>query len=57
MIDRLIDAIIEKQNPTAVGLDTKYDYLPEDFRKALMAGATKADMAERAAKAVFNFNR
>ena len=32
MIDRLIDRIIELQNPTCVGLDTNFDYLPDDMK-------------------------
>ena len=27
--DALIEQIIAKQNPTAVGLDTSFDYLPK----------------------------
>lgn len=30
--DRLIERIIELQNPTCVGLDTSFDYLPDDMR-------------------------
>lgn len=33
--DRLIEAIIEKQNPTAVGLDTSFDYLPEEMKAGI----------------------
>ena len=32
MIDRLIDRIIELQNPTCVGLDTNFDYLPDHMK-------------------------
>ena len=31
--DRLIERIIELQNPTCVGLDTSFDYLPDDMRE------------------------
>lgn len=31
-IDRLIDAIIMKNNPTVVGLDPKIDYIPESIK-------------------------
>lgn len=31
VIDTLIDKIIEKQNPTALGLDTRLEYLPEEM--------------------------
>ncbi len=48
--DRLIDGIITMQNPTCVGLDTLFDYLPDDMK----AGAkTFDDVAER----VFEFNK
>ncbi len=30
--DKLIEAIIAKQNPTAVGLDTSFSYLPDEMR-------------------------
>ncbi len=33
MVDKLIDRIIELQNPTCVGLDTDLSYLPEDMRR------------------------
>ena len=35
MIDKLIDAIIEKQNPTCVGLDTDFSYLPDAMRDGM----------------------
>ena len=42
--DKLIDGIIAMQNPTCVGLDTLFDYLPDDMK----AGAkTFEDVAER----------
>ena len=48
--DRLIERIIELQNPTCVGLDTSFDYLPDDMR----AGAKDfSDVAER----LFYFNK
>lgn len=48
--DRLIDGIIATKNPTCVGLDTLFDYLPDDMR----AGAkTFDDVAER----VLEFNK
>ena len=48
--DKLIDGIIATQNPTCVGLDTLFDYLPDDMK----AGAkTFEDVAER----VFEFNK
>ena len=48
--DKLIEKIIEMQNPTCVGLDTLFDYLPEEMK----SGATTfADAAER----VLAFNK
>ena len=48
--DKLIEKIIEMQNPTCVGLDTLFDYLPDEMR----AGAkTFEDAADR----VFEFNK
>lgn len=35
MIDQLIDRIKEMQNPTCVGLDTSFDYLPEEMREGM----------------------
>ena len=50
MIDRLIEKIIEKENPSVVGLDTSFDYLPENMRAGVkdFAGA---------AEAIVSFNR
>ena len=48
--DRLIEGIIDMQNPTCVGLDTLFDYLPDEMR----AGVTTFEgVAER----VFEFNK
>jgi len=48
--DRLIEGIIDMQNPTCVGLDTLFDYLPDEMK----AGAKSFDdVAER----VFEFNK
>lgn len=49
MIDRLIESIIDKNNPTAVGLDTSFDYLPENVKKSVNNPAD-------AAKAITEFN-
>ena len=54
MIDRLIDKIIEMQNPTCVGLDTDFDYLPDDM-KADKAGEEIAT-AESATERITEFN-
>ncbi len=48
--DRLLDAIIAKQNPTAVGLDTSFSYLPEEMR----AGVTDC---KGVADAIIEFNK
>ena len=48
--DKLIEGIIAMQNPTCVGLDTLFDYLPDDMK----AGVTDFNgVAER----VFDFNK
>ena len=35
MVDHLIDKIIEMQNPTCVGLDTDFSYLPDEMRSGM----------------------
>lgn len=50
MIDGLIERIIALQNPTCVGLDTSFDYLPEDMKE----GVTDF---EQAAERILAFNR
>ena len=50
IVDTLIEKIIEKQNPTCVGLDTSFSYLPDEMR----AGANSL---EDAAEAILTFNR
>ena len=48
--DKLIEGIIAMQNPTCVGLDTLFDYLPEEMK----AGVTDFNgVAER----VVEFNK
>ena len=44
MIDKLIEKIIATQNPTCVGLDTNFSYLPDEMRKGVtdFAGVGKA---------------
>ena len=51
MIDGLIKRIIDLQNPTCVGLDTNFDYLPEDMREGM---ATFEGVAEQITE--FNMN-
>lgn len=51
MIDRLIDKIIEMQNPACVGLDTSFDYLPDEMKEDI---STFEGVAERLIE--FNMN-
>lgn len=51
MIDKLIERIIEMQNPTCVGLDTNFDYLPPEMREDI---ATFEGVSERIVE--FNMN-
>ncbi len=48
--DALIQAIIEKQNPTCVGLDTSFSYLPEEMRQGVTDFKGVAD-------AIITFNK
>ena len=48
--DQLIEQIIQMQNPTCVGLDTLFDYLPENMKEG---AKTFDDAAER----IFEFNK
>lgn len=48
--DTLIEKIIEKQNPTCVGLDTALEYLPDEMRAGVKNFAS-------AAKAILAFNK
>lgn len=50
IFDGLIERIIQMQNPTCVGLDTSFSYLPDEMR----AGITTC---EGAAEAILTFNR
>lgn len=50
MVDKLIEKIIKLQNPTCVGLDTSFDYLPEEMKR----GVTNFD---EAADAIYEFNK
>lgn len=43
VIDKLIDKIIELQNPTCVGLDTILDYLPEEMKEKAADNASAAE--------------
>ena len=51
----MIDRIIEKHNPTVAGLDTRVEYLPEEFIAELGIGAI--DTMEKAAQAILAYNK
>ncbi len=55
MIDKLIEKIKEKNNPTVAGLDPKLDYVPDDIKKA--AFEKYGETFEGAAEAIFEFNK
>lgn len=50
IIDTLIDKIREYKNPTVVGLDTNFDYLPDDMKDGISSFKDAAD-------AVLAFNK
>lgn len=54
-LDRLIEKIAEKQNPTVAGLDPKLDYIPEHIKQAAFARFGKT--MEGAAEAIWVYNR
>ena len=41
--DALIERIIGLQNPTCVGLDTSFEYLPDDMREGVKDFAAAAE--------------
>lgn len=49
MIDKLIEKIVDLQNPTCVGLDTSFGYLPDEMKKDVTT-------FESAAEAIAEFN-
>ncbi len=49
MIDKLIEKIVDLQNPTCVGLDTSFGYLPDEMKKGVTT-------FESAAEAIAEFN-
>lgn len=51
IMDKMAAAILQKQNPTAAGLDTRVEYLPEGFFKP------GANFQKSAGEAIFDFNR
>lgn len=54
-LDRLIEAIAEKQNPTVAGLDPKLDYIPEFIREKAFQQHGKT--LDGAADAILEFNK
>lgn len=54
-IDRLIDRIIEKNNPTVVGLDPRIEYVPAFIRESALKEYGKGLRA--VAEAIFSFNK
>ena len=48
--DKLIEKIIDLENPTCVGLDTLFDYLPDDMKAGV-------NSFEGVAERVFDFNK
>ncbi len=54
-LDRLIEAIANKQNPTVAGLDPKLEYIPDFIREKAFARYGKT--LEGAAEAILEFNR
>ena len=54
-IDRLIEQIQKKDNPSVVGLDPLLEYVPESIRNA--AVQEYGPSAKAAAEAIFRFNR
>ena len=53
MIDKLIERIAEKQSPICVGLDTKFDYIPQEF----LSREFEKDALTYAAANIFLYNR
>lgn len=54
-LDRLIEKIAEKQNPTVAGLDPKLDYVPASIKEKCFAKYGKT--LDGAAAALFEFNK
>ena len=54
-IDRLIESVITKKNPSVVGLDTRIDYVPESIKKA--CAEEFGNGAQACAEAIFRYNR
>lgn len=54
-LDRLMEKIVETQNPTVVGLDPKLDYVPEYIKNE--AFSEDGHTLKAAGKALFRFNK
>ncbi|MFU0832317.1 MAG: Orotidine 5'-phosphate decarboxylase [Oscillospiraceae bacterium] len=54
-LDRLIEGIVQKQNPTVAGLDPKLDYIPEFIKEQAFTKYGKT--LEGAAAAILEFNK
>lgn len=54
-LDRLIEKIVEKQNPTVAGLDPKLSYIPDFIKEEAFAKYGKT--LEGAAEAIFVYNK
>ena len=54
-LDRLIERIVQKQNPTVAGLDPKLDYIPELIKEKAFSRYGKT--LEGAAAAILEFNK
>ncbi|MDD2376499.1 MAG: orotidine-5'-phosphate decarboxylase [Clostridia bacterium] len=53
-MDLLIKKIIEKQNPTVVGLDPQWDFIPDDIKRKHLLG--KQDTITEVCGAILEFN-
>lgn len=53
-MDLMIERIIEKRNPTVAGLDTRVEYLPDEF--IIELGMGTIDTMEKAAYAILEYN-
>ena len=54
IMDKLYARISELKNPTVAGLDTRIEYLPEEFIKEVMPQGINS--FEDAAEAVYQYN-
>ena len=54
IMDKLYARISELKNPTVAGLDTRIEYLPEEFIKEILPEGIKS--FEDAAEAVYQYN-